>query len=213
MALLPIIIAAILSTASPERMFDQSWGRLARSGHYHGQWRFTLPDGTVRAGDWIVFERGEAIRLFDSQHPDQQLSLGTSEGVVLPRSTTRIRGGVLQIDTRAVAPSLAQEAMLFERTYQRSLARYFNAEVRREPDALVLVMPFHESTWLGEGRVVGHQRQYAQETIHAVVTFRITAPQKVAITARETHRYIEDCVTWAHAASSCSFQPPSCTRR
>ncbi len=213
--LLSIIVAAVVSTATPARHFDQSWGELARSGHYHGSWRLDFPDGTQRRGDWVIVERGPsgAIHLFDSTDAQQQLVYSRSEGVTLPRSTTAARGGVLHLDTRAVVPSLADEEMLFERKYRRSLAAYFNAEIRREAGALVIVMPFRDTRRLGNDRRVADRTLYTQEVVLATAHIRVTKSGGVEITARETSRTVEDCSSWVHAATSCGFYPPTCTPR
>ena len=130
------------------------------------------------------------------------------------------RGGTIDINVKPAAPSLADEHLLFERTTGYSLAKWLSAVHRdtvveqRDKGVLVLELPFRDTTPNGVTKRANHIVHYAQSVIEATATVRIgPQPTQIAITVRETARYIEDCSASEHAASSCMPKPPSCERR
>src|SRR5204862_4846293 len=52
-----LLLAALVSTATPARVLDATWGVLTRSTHLHGRWHIALDDGTSLTGDWIIANR------------------------------------------------------------------------------------------------------------------------------------------------------------
>jgi hypothetical protein len=52
-----LLLAALVSNATPVKRVDQAWGVLTRSTHLRGRWEITLDDGTRKSGDWIVINR------------------------------------------------------------------------------------------------------------------------------------------------------------
>jgi hypothetical protein len=52
-----LLLATLVSTATPVKRIDQAWGVLTRSTHLQGRWEITLDDGTRKSGDWIVINR------------------------------------------------------------------------------------------------------------------------------------------------------------
>lgn len=171
----------------------------------------------------------------DADHPSYVYCVDRIAGFVqlaqgatlsLPKGTTEldwhhqlnggyVRAGQLVIDVKPKAPSRAQLEMLFERTVGKSLASWLGATVARDRDVLVLTVPIRQEHHLSVGTTSAHNTTYAQEVVIGFATIRIgTRPEALDVTARETSRFVEDCIAPGGThGSGCMPRRPLCTRR
>lgn len=186
------------------------WTSLANAPHEHGTWRVEHR-GEVFHGDWKVTfpDRVHYVSSVTGDHclakPRTLMSCRNARTELVHVDATAPREAM-----RPAGPSLAVEQLLFARIHRRGVFAALNAKGTTRDDRLRLTIPHREES--AETPLEPHG--FTRRVTVFETTFSIgPRPRDVAFTlTRETDTFTEKCLYPAHAASSCTPQPPDCIR-